>query len=91
MVCSTTNMRRVPVRLLVGRYEQVLIELDEASNADIDALTAVCAYRCTSLEECRIKAEYLLSVTGGRFTELLQHDSEALLWSFLPEGIAAAA
>ncbi len=66
-------------------YEQALIEVDEASQGDIDALTAVCAYRCKTLEECRIKAEYLLTVTGGRFSELLAHDSEALLQSFVPD------
>ncbi|AZO11198.1 hypothetical protein EJ074_20475 [Mesorhizobium sp. M3A.F.Ca.ET.080.04.2.1] len=71
-------------------YGQALVELGEASQADIDALTAVFAYRCGSLEECRTKAEYLLTVTDGRFTEMLQHDSVALLQSFLPEGDAAA-
>ncbi|MGX5805340.1 hypothetical protein ACWGS9_29500 [Bradyrhizobium sp. Arg314] len=65
-------------------YQQALDEVAEASKGDIDALTALCAYRCKTLEECRIKAEYLLSVTGGRFSELLAHDSEALLQSFLP-------
>ncbi|MBZ9693571.1 MULTISPECIES: hypothetical protein [unclassified Mesorhizobium] len=53
-------------------FEQAVVELDASSAADMHALTDVCAYRCTSLEECCTKAEYLLTVTGGRFTELLQ-------------------
>ncbi|PBB91724.1 hypothetical protein CK215_15810 [Mesorhizobium sp. WSM3864] len=55
-------------------------------NPDVSA----CGCRSTSLEECRIKAEYLLTITGGRFTELLQNDSKVLLQVVPAGGMAAA-
>ncbi len=36
--------------------------LDAASDAEDAMLTEVCAYQCETLDEARIKAEYLLSM-----------------------------
>src|SRR5271155_5578573 len=51
--------------------------LDDASSAEEEALMAVCAYRCASIEEAALKAGYL-------HAELEPQHIEALLGSFLP-------
>jgi hypothetical protein len=55
----------------------------EASEAEEAAARALCAYHCETLEEARIRAEYILA------TPLIREDGngeyfEALVWSFLP-------
>lgn len=70
-------------RTAVG-LEQALEERDAASDAERSSINAVCAYRCTSMEEHRIKAEFLLEFCTGRYGDLQSEDIDALLWSFLP-------
>ena len=67
--------------------EQAKAAWSDANDADRDALTAICGHRCRSFEELRIKAEFLLESTGGRFEELQPDEVEALLRSFLPAGV----
>ncbi|MCA0000985.1 MULTISPECIES: hypothetical protein [unclassified Mesorhizobium] len=71
-------------RSAVG-LEQAINERNEASDAERYALNAVCAYRCTTMEEHRVKAEFLLEFATGKFGDLQPEDVDALLWSFLPE------
>ncbi|WGJ13772.1 hypothetical protein QEV83_13915 [Methylocapsa sp. D3K7] len=57
---------------------------DAVSNAEDEALTALCAYPCETIAEARIKAEYLVSMPT--FSDgLPDHQVEALLLSFLPQ------
>lgn len=71
-------------RSAVG-LEQAIHERNEASDAERYALNAVCAYRCTSMEEHRAKAEFLKDFATGKYGDLQPEDIDALLWSFLPE------
>ncbi|UVK43262.1 hypothetical protein BPNPMPFG_005040 [Mesorhizobium sp. AR07] len=70
-------------RSAVG-LEQALQERDAASDAERSSINAVCAYRCTIMEEHRIKAEFLLEFCTGKYGDLQSEDIDALLWSFLP-------
>jgi hypothetical protein len=54
-----------------------------ADTAEDEALSAVCAYPCTTVAELDMKGRYLLAVTGGRFAELDADDQQALLRSFI--------
>ncbi|MES0198573.1 hypothetical protein [Mesorhizobium sp. M0011] len=71
-------------RSAVG-LEQAINERNEASDAERYALNAVCAYRCTTMEEHRTKAEFLKEFATGKYGDLQPEDVDALLWSFLPE------
>ncbi|WP_164757791.1 hypothetical protein [Mesorhizobium sp. M7D.F.Ca.US.004.01.2.1] len=71
-------------RSAVG-LEQAINERNEASDAERYALNAVCAYRCTTMEEHRVKAEFLKEFATGKYGDLQTEDIDALLWSFLPE------
>jgi hypothetical protein len=51
--------------------------------AEHEAAIAVCAYRCRTLEETRIKAKYLASAPGLK--DLWEDHVEALLESFIGE------
>ncbi len=71
-------------RSAVG-LEQAINERNEASDAERSALNAVCSYRCTSMEEHRVKAQFLKDFATGKYGDLQSEDIDALLWSFLPE------
>ena len=45
-----------------GELTRAERHLEEASEAEIEAAHAICAYRCSTLEEVRKKAEYALSI-----------------------------
>jgi hypothetical protein len=62
---------------------------NEASAAEDDAVTAICAHRCASLEEVAIKCRYLLRDSPIK-DEIQAEHYDALLGSFLsgPEGLA---
>jgi hypothetical protein len=51
------------------------------NNAEDEALTALCAYPCETIAEARIRAEYLVSMSG----ELQDYHFDTLLQSFLPQ------
>jgi hypothetical protein len=70
-------------RIAVG-LEQAIEERNEASDAEREALNAVCAYRCATMEECRVKAAFLLEFATGKYGDLQPEDLEPLLRSFLP-------
>ncbi|MER9398374.1 hypothetical protein NKI46_09585 [Mesorhizobium sp. M0615] len=71
-------------RSAVG-LEQAINERNEASDAERSALNAVCAYRCTTMEAHRVRAEFLMEFATGKYGD------DALLWSFLPvEALEAA-
>lgn len=70
-------------RSAVG-LEQALEERDAASDAERSSINAVCSYRCASMEEHRIKAEFLMEFCTGKYGDLQAEDIDALLWSFLP-------
>jgi hypothetical protein len=53
----------------------------ETSDADEDALMAICAHRCATMEEAAIKVRYL----AGLDTQLEPDQSKAFFASFLPE------
>lgn len=55
-----------------------------ASNFEDKALTAICSYRCATIEQCQAKAAYLLTVVNRQLCELPQEDVIALLQSFAP-------
>jgi hypothetical protein len=55
---------------------------DSANGVEDDALMAICAHRCASLEEAAIRAKYLVDSRVDLQTEHI----DALLVSFLPEG-----
>ncbi|UVK55089.1 hypothetical protein DBIPINDM_001579 [Mesorhizobium sp. AR02] len=74
-------------RSAVG-LEQAINERNEASDAERSALNAVCAYRCTTMEEHRVKAEFLKEFATGKYGDLQPEDVDALLWSFLPSDVA---
>ena len=77
-------------RTAVG-LEQAINERNDASDAERYALNAVCAYRCTTMEEHRVKAEFLKDFATGKYGDLQPEDVDALLWSFLPvEALEAA-
>ncbi|WP_168992071.1 MULTISPECIES: hypothetical protein [Mesorhizobium] len=61
-----------------------MAERDEASDAERDALNAVCAYRCTSMEEHQVKAVFLKEFATGKYGDLQPEDVDALLQSSLP-------
>jgi hypothetical protein len=76
-------------RLAVARIEEVFADYRVAetvyNNADAAAegiLMAICAYRCTSLEEVATKVRYLASLG----CELEPETSRAFFSSFVPEG-----
>lgn len=71
-------------RRLAAGLEQAIEERNEASDAERDALNAVCAFRCTTMEEHRVKAAFLLEFATGKYGDLQSEDIDALLWSFLP-------
>ncbi|RWN47386.1 MAG: hypothetical protein EOS03_13660 [Mesorhizobium sp.] len=77
-------------RSAVG-LEQAINERNESCDAERSAINAVCAYRCTSMEEHRIKAEFLKDFATGKYGDLQSEDVDALLWSFLPEEALEAA
>lgn len=52
----------------------MLNERDEASDAERNALNAVCAYRCTTMEEHRVKAEFLMEFATGKYGDLQSED-----------------
>jgi hypothetical protein len=55
-----------------------------ASDAEDEALTALCTYPCETMVEARIKAEYLVSTVA--FSDGLQEEhTEALILSFVPQ------
>lgn len=77
-------------RSAVG-LEQAINEGNDASDAERSALNAVCAYWCTTMEEHRVKAEFLKDFATGKYGDLQSEDVDALLWSFLPlEALEAA-
>ena len=49
----------------------------------MEALTAVCAYPCTTVAEQDMKGRYLLTATGGGFAELDADNQHALFRSFV--------
>jgi aminopeptidase N len=55
---------------------------NSASNAEDEALMAICEHRCSSLEEAAIRAKYL----GDFPVDLQTEHIDALFASFLPEG-----
>jgi len=57
-------------RTAVG-LEQAINERNEASDAERYALNAVCAYRCTTMEEHRVKAEFLKDFATGKYGALV--------------------
>jgi hypothetical protein len=58
---------------------------DEANAAEIKAAVALCSYPCKTLDDVRIKAEYVL--TAPIFSDGLEPDQiEALLQSFISGG-----
>jgi hypothetical protein len=63
-------------------YRVVEDAYDNAGDAEDDALMAICAHRCASLEEAAIRARYLTSNT----IDLQTRHIDALFASFLPEG-----
>jgi hypothetical protein len=63
-------------------YRVVEDTYDNAGDAEDDALMAICAHRCASLEEAAIRARYLTSNT----IDLQTQHIDALFASFLPEG-----
>ncbi|ADV12917.1 hypothetical protein Mesci_3800 [Mesorhizobium ciceri biovar biserrulae WSM1271] len=65
--------------------EQAINERNEASDAERYALNAVCTYRCTTMEEHRVRAKFLMEFATGKYGDLQTEDIDALLWSFLPE------
>jgi hypothetical protein len=58
----------------------------ETSDAEMGALTAICAFRCATDAERAMKGEYLLSIKDGDRDELQPDDVIALLQSLLAEG-----
>ncbi|TGR84251.1 hypothetical protein EN866_33445 [Mesorhizobium sp. M2D.F.Ca.ET.223.01.1.1] len=61
---------------------------DAASTADLDAFTAICAYRCTTFADIERKAEVLAHYTGPRFSEIQAEDFQVLLASMLSVDVA---
>jgi hypothetical protein len=61
----------------------------EASEAERDALTAICGFRCATDAEQIIKGKYLLSIKDGDRDELQPDDVIALLRSLVGEGGAS--
>ncbi|HEV2901542.1 MAG TPA: hypothetical protein VGX71_27625 [Pseudaminobacter sp.] len=61
----------------------------ETSDAEMGALTAICAFRCATDAERAMKAEYLLSIKDGTRDELQSDDVIALLQSLVREGGAS--
>jgi hypothetical protein len=59
------------------------------SRAEDDAVVAICAHRCATMEEAAIKFQYLRDWPAA--DELQPDQIEALLGSFLPEGVGEAA
>jgi hypothetical protein len=81
---ATANAQDKAARQSSGLYDAEL-DVDRASNAERDALMAVCSYRCTTLKETRLKAECLSG--DHRLGELLdERHVEALLQSFCKGG-----
>ncbi|MER8745861.1 hypothetical protein NKH54_22660 [Mesorhizobium sp. M1004] len=77
-------------RSAVG-LEQAINERNEACDAERYSLNAVCAYRCTTMEEHRVKSQFLMEFATGKYGDLQSEDIDALLWSFLPvEALEAA-
>jgi hypothetical protein len=75
----------------IARLDEVFVEysvteaaFNSANAAEDDALMAVCAYRCASIEEAAIKFQYLKESPAGEDLQNAQID--ALFASFLPEG-----
>jgi hypothetical protein len=54
----------------------------EASDAEEDALTAICAHRCASMEEVATKVRYL----AGLGSELMPNQRKAFFGSFFADG-----
>lgn len=63
---------------------------EEASRADLDAFTDLCAYRCTNFAELARKAEVVAHYTGPRFAEIRPEDLKVLLASMMGEEGGAA-
>jgi hypothetical protein len=61
---------------------------DEASQADLDAFTAICAFRCTTVADFARKAEIIAHET--RATEIQSGDFQILLASMMDEEGGAA-
>ncbi|TIN20171.1 MAG: hypothetical protein E5Y51_03755 [Mesorhizobium sp.] len=71
-------------------YWQTETATSEASQADLDALTALCAYRCANFAELARKAEVVAHYTGPRFAEIRPEDLKVLLASMMDEEGGAA-
>ncbi|RVD31407.1 hypothetical protein [Mesorhizobium sp. M4B.F.Ca.ET.017.02.2.1] len=65
-------------------YWQAEEAREEASQADLDAFTDLCAYRCANFAELARKAEVLAHYTGSRFAEIQAEDFQILLTSMMP-------
>lgn len=63
-------------------WSAAVAEYQRASDDETKALLALLAHRCTSLEQCRAKASYLMSVTDWQYTYLEPEQLLALLGSF---------
>jgi hypothetical protein len=57
-------------------------ELEATNDAEQDALLAVCAFRCCTLEEARLKADYLAKAPGLATDGLQDEHVMTLLQSF---------
>jgi hypothetical protein len=60
-----------------------------ASAAEDDAVTAICAHRCATIEETTIKLRYLLRDSPIK-DEIQTEHYDALFASFLPEAEGSA-
>ncbi|MER8628536.1 hypothetical protein NKH55_02000 [Mesorhizobium opportunistum] len=58
---------------------------DEASTADLDTFTALCAYRCINFAELTRKAEVIAHYTGPKFTEIQADDFNVFLGSMMAD------
>lgn len=70
-------------RKAAGLWQAKEIE-EAASDADMDAFTAICAYRCTTLADVARKAEALAHFLRGSCCEIQDEDLRVLLSSMMP-------
>lgn len=66
-------------------YGQAIRDRAAMSDADMDALYAVCGFRCTTPQEYAVKAAFLLA-EHEKSMGLAADEVEALLKSMMPEG-----
>lgn len=69
-------------------WSAAVAEYERASNDETETLLALLAHPCTSLDQCRAKAAYLMGVTDWQYTYFEPEQLLALLGSF---GVADAA